>query len=54
MIRNQKWALGIFYILCVLCAFVVSLFPTVDDVVAKRFKEALTAAKNLWGAGAEA
>jgi hypothetical protein len=30
------------------------MFATVDDVVAKRFKEAVTAAQNLWGAGAEA
>lgn len=30
------------------------IFATVDDVVAKRFKEAVQAAKNLWGAGAEA
>jgi len=30
------------------------MFATVDDVVAKRFKEAVTAAQNLWGAGAAA
>jgi hypothetical protein len=30
------------------------MFATVDDVVAKRFKEAVAAAQNLWGAGAEA
>jgi hypothetical protein len=30
------------------------MFATVDDVVAKRFKEAVTAAQNLWGAGASA
>jgi hypothetical protein len=30
------------------------MFATVDDIVAKRFKEAVNAAQNLWGAGAEA
>jgi hypothetical protein len=39
----QKWAQKLDY-----------MFATVDDVVAKRFKEALTASKNLWGTGAEA
>ena len=30
------------------------MFATVDDIVAKRFKEVIAAAKNLWGTGAEA
>lgn len=30
------------------------MFATVDDVVAKRYKEAVQAAKNLWGKGAAA